>query len=130
MDGRMDTPTDADILTLAQWFSPAWPVGSFAYSHGLEWLVECGDIRGRDDLRSWLEDVIEHGAGRTDAIFLGAAFKAEDESGLAEIDAAARAGQAAFDGWRRTPVVDRVQPLYQLSPGNFRQLGQLAEVFA
>jgi len=90
MDGPMDTPTDADILTLVQWFSPAWPVGSFAYSHGLEWLVECGDIRRGDDLRSWLEDVIEHGAGRTDAIFLGAAFKAKGESALAEIDAAAR----------------------------------------
>ena len=26
--------TDA-TLTLAQWFSPAYPVGAFAYSHGL-----------------------------------------------------------------------------------------------
>jgi urease accessory protein len=91
MDGRMDTPTEADILTLAQWFSPAYPVGSFAYSHGLEWLVETGAVREATTLRSWLEDILEHGSGRTDAIFLAAAFRADGASALAAIDAAARA---------------------------------------
>ncbi|MBA24352.1 MAG: urease accessory protein UreF, partial [Rhodobacteraceae bacterium] len=32
-------PTDQSILTLSQWISPSYPVGSFTYSHGLEALV-------------------------------------------------------------------------------------------
>jgi len=40
-------PTDRQILTLAQWLSPAYPVGAFAYSHGLEWAVRAGDVRKR-----------------------------------------------------------------------------------
>ena len=91
MAGRMDTPTEADILTLAQWFSPAYPVGSFAYSHGLEWLVGTGAVRNGADLRSWLEDILEHGSGRNDAIFLAAAFRAQSAPAVIEIDAAARA---------------------------------------
>ena len=34
--------------------------------------------------------------------------------GKAEVDAAVAAARAAYNGWRRTPVVERVQPLYQL----------------
>lgn len=34
--------------------------------------------------------------------------------GAAEVDAAVQAAAAAFPAWRRTPVVDRVQPLYAL----------------
>ena len=32
----------------------------------------------------------------------------------AEVDAAVQAGQAAFEAWRRTPVVERIQPLFRL----------------
>ncbi|MFO3796282.1 MAG: aldehyde dehydrogenase family protein, partial [Anaerolineales bacterium] len=34
--------------------------------------------------------------------------------GAEEVDAAARAAQAAFAEWRRTPVVERVQYLFRL----------------
>jgi urease accessory protein len=34
--------SDADLLTLVQWLSPAFPVGGFAYSHGLEWAISEG----------------------------------------------------------------------------------------
>ncbi len=27
------------------WLSPAYPVGGFSYSHGLEWTVEAGKVR-------------------------------------------------------------------------------------
>jgi len=46
--------------------------------------------------------------------------------GDAEIDAAARAGRAAFEAWRRTPVVDRVQPLYALKQLMEQHAGELA----
>lgn len=35
-------------------------------------------------------------------------------SPAAEVDEAVRLAQAAFPGWRSTPVVDRVQPLFRL----------------
>ena len=36
--------TDA-VLTLTQWLSPAFPVGAFTYSHGLEAAFEAGWIK-------------------------------------------------------------------------------------
>ena len=32
------------------WLSPAYPVGAFSYSSGLEWVVEAGDVANRDAL--------------------------------------------------------------------------------
>ena len=71
MGGRIAMRTDP-ILTLSQWLSPAYPVGAFAYSHGLERLVE----GGLTDLRPWLEDVLAYGSGASDALFLAAAYHA------------------------------------------------------
>lgn len=83
--------TDAHVLTLGQWLSPSFPVGAFAYSHGLEAAMQGGWIDGIDTLGSWLEDTLDHGAGRSDAILLGAAWRAESPAALAQIDAEARA---------------------------------------
>lgn len=87
----MSTDTDpAVMLTLAQWFSPAFPIGAFSYSHGLEALVDRGEIGTVAQFRDWMAHVLEHGAGRNDLIFLSAAYRA-DRSELAGIDALARA---------------------------------------
>ena len=66
-------PSLARLLT---WLSPAYPVGSFSYSHGLEWEIEAGRISDAQSLGDWIEDVLVHGAGRSDAIFLAAAWRA------------------------------------------------------
>ncbi|MGV6847728.1 MAG: urease accessory protein UreF, partial [Marinibacterium sp.] len=87
----MDTLTDTDLLTLAQWLSPAYPVGGFAYSHGLEGLVAEGAVADAAGFRGWLEGVLRHGAGRSDAILLVAAYRAAAPPALADIDALARA---------------------------------------
>ena len=87
----MTTPTDSQILKLAQWLSPAYPVGAFSYSHGLEWAVSVGDVRDADSFRDWLGDVLRHGAGRSDVIFVAAAFRAETPATVLAIDAQARA---------------------------------------
>src|SRR5262249_28706140 len=58
------------LLRLLTWLSPTFPTGAYAYSHGLEWVVECGDITDGDSLRVWLTDVLTHGSGRNDAILL------------------------------------------------------------
>ncbi|WP_424985201.1 urease accessory protein UreF [Microbulbifer sp. S227A] len=92
MAAPIPMPTDtAALLTLAQWLSPAYPVGAFSYSHGLEWAVECGDVVDAAGFGAWLGDILEHGSGRSDAILLTAAYRATRADALAEIDATARA---------------------------------------
>lgn len=77
-------------LTLAQWFSPSFPVGAFAYSHGLEQAIADNDVTTPDTLSAWIEDAVRFGAGRSDAIFLAAAYTANQDA-LGAIDARARA---------------------------------------
>lgn len=60
------------------WLSPAYPVGGYSYSHGLEWVVEAGGVKDAATLGDWIEDILAHGAGRSDAIFLAAAWRAVD----------------------------------------------------
>ena len=66
----------ADLLVIGQWLSTAYPVGSFAYSHGLEQAIADGHVAGDADLRDWLHVVLTRGAGRSDAIFLALAHRA------------------------------------------------------
>jgi urease accessory protein len=65
-----------DILLLMTWLSPGFPTGGFAYSHGLEWAVEAGDVCDAESLRRWLADILYHGAGRNDVILLRCAHRA------------------------------------------------------
>lgn len=78
--------TTDPALTLAQWFSPGFPVGAFAYSHGLEWVIEGGELTTAADLQAWLEALLHHGTGRNDAIFLVAAFRANGAEDLGTLD--------------------------------------------
>ncbi|MFN3890812.1 MAG: urease accessory protein UreF [Beijerinckiaceae bacterium] len=88
--GLMATST-TDIALFA-WLSPSYPVGAFAYSHGLEWAIEAGDVRDAATLRAWIEVILDHGSGRNDAIIFAAAFRAaaagESISGIAELGCA------------------------------------------
>jgi urease accessory protein len=63
-------------LPLLAWLSPAYPVGAYAYSHGLEWAADIGAVADEGALAEWLEDVLTHGAGRNDAILIAAAYRA------------------------------------------------------
>jgi urease accessory protein len=64
------------ILPLFAWLSPSYPVGSYAYSHTLEWAVEAGDVTDETSLVMWLGDLLRLGAGRNDAILLCHAYRA------------------------------------------------------
>ncbi|WP_254447321.1 urease accessory protein UreF [Ruegeria sp. HKCCA5426] len=103
--GPMATPTDTDILTLTQWLSPAYPVGGFAYSHGLEWAIECGSVANAADTKEWVADVIEYGSGRNDCIFLSAAYSAQTTTSLSEVDQAARAFCASSERLMETRLL-------------------------
>jgi urease accessory protein len=63
------TPAAAALYRLMAWLSPAYPVGAFSYSSGIEWAVEAGDIKDAATLREWLAAMIEHGSGFCDAVF-------------------------------------------------------------
>ncbi len=67
---RMNTgirPMPIDLLTLQHWLSPAFPLGAFAYSHGLESAISRGWVNSGDSLRDWLAALLEDGSGRADA---------------------------------------------------------------
>lgn len=81
------TETEA-IQILAAWLSPAYPVGAYSYSHGLEWAIEAGDVATPAALEAWVADLLAHGAGRSDAILLRAAHAAPDPAPVAELAAA------------------------------------------
>ncbi|KUJ77624.1 urease accessory protein UreF [Ruegeria profundi] len=98
-------PTNADILTLTQWLSPAYPVGGFAYSHGLEWEIECGAVGTVAEVGSWITDVIQHGSGHSDCVFLAAAYRAETPEKLGEIDRTARAFCASSERLSETVLL-------------------------
>lgn len=66
----------AGLHRLLAWLSPSFPVGSFSYSHGLEWAIEDGTVRTAADLADWIAAILRHGAGRSDAILFRHAHSA------------------------------------------------------
>ena len=80
-----------DLLTLQQWLSPSFPIGAFAYSHGLETAIARGWVTSADSLRDWLEPLLTDGSGRSDAVLLALAYRAGTPEALDGIDATARA---------------------------------------
>lgn len=60
------------------WTSPAFPVGAFAFSHGLEKLVEDGVVRDRASLEALLADLIRVGTLKNDFLLMAAVWRAAD----------------------------------------------------
>lgn len=67
------------LIKLMTWLSPAFPVGAFAYSHGIERAVHDGLIADRGNLEAWLGDLITIGSGWNDAVLTAAAHRAVGE---------------------------------------------------
>ena len=82
----------SSLPLLLTWLSPAFPIGSFAYSHGLEWAVEAGDVTDEATLEAWIADILALGSGRSDAILLRHAHRA-DAAGLRALAELAEAAQ-------------------------------------
>jgi len=57
------------------WLSPAFPVGSFSYSHGMETAVHDGAVRDAGSLASWLADLLTYGSAWNDAVLLAQAHR-------------------------------------------------------
>ena len=82
-----------DVLTLSQLLSPSFPVGAFAYAHGLETAINDGAINDATSLQAWLLDLLNHGGASADALLLNAAYGSDDLM----IDASARAFAASSE---------------------------------
>jgi urease accessory protein len=118
----------AALYRLMAWLSPAYPIGAFSYSSGIEWAVEAGDITDAASLERWIAIMIADGSGFCDAVLLAHAHRAVtggDDAGLhavAELAAAftpskerqletTAQGRAFLDTTRAawpTPALDRL----------------------
>ena len=67
------------LYRLMAWLSPAYPVGAFSYSGGIEWAVESGDLTNADTLKRWLTVMIAEGGGFCDAVFFAHSHHAASE---------------------------------------------------
>ena len=74
----MYTPTDSKLITVMQWLSPAFPIGGFAYSHGLEWAINKGYVSNREELQKWVSDLLEYGSLKNDAILIKLVLQGSD----------------------------------------------------
>ncbi len=74
----------SELLILSQWLSPAFPIGAFAFSHGIEAAVADGRITDASGLRDWLTDLLDHGSSRSDVVLLAAAYRSEDVTEVQE----------------------------------------------
>jgi urease accessory protein len=97
LDPAMSTEA-ATLYRLMTWLSPAYPVGGYSYSHGLEAAVEAMAVRDRGSLVAWLTAVVAHGAGAIDAALLAAAWRAAAAADDAALDDVAELA----DAWRGT----------------------------
>src|SRR6266536_1244740 len=73
------------LYRLMAWLSPAYPVGAFSYSGGIEWAVESGDITNADMLKRWLTVTMAEGGGFCDAVFFAHAHRATSQDDAAKL---------------------------------------------
>jgi urease accessory protein len=86
------------LYRLLAWLSPAYPIGAFSYSHGIETAVEEGFVRDRASLVAWLETVLRDGTGRVDGALFAAGWRAATAQDWPTFDSIAERAAA----WRGT----------------------------
>lgn len=89
---------EAALYRLMSWLSPAYPVGAFSYSHGIEYAVEAGLVRDAATLGMWVETVLEAGTGRSDAALFAETYRALAAGDTGRLDAVTMLAAA----WRGT----------------------------
>lgn len=65
----------AALQKLLTWMSPAFPVGAFAWSAGLESVIADRTVSDAPALQNWLAGALAHGGLKTDAILLAEAWR-------------------------------------------------------
>ena len=72
--------TDHSHHKVMAWLSPAYPIGSYSFSHGLEEAISTKIVVDKESLFDWLFQILHFGTGRNDAIFLSSAYKSTKEN--------------------------------------------------
>ena len=74
------------LQKLLTWLSPAFPVGAFAWSAGLETAIVRGTVTDRATTHDWVTGALRQGGIKTDAILLAHALRAwKDRAKLGEL---------------------------------------------
>jgi urease accessory protein len=106
MNRHSDIPA---LYRLLSWLSPAYPVGAYSYSSGIEWAVESGDITDAKTLQRWIVAVMGAGGGFCDAVFLVHAYHAAagDDAALRTVAEFAAAFAPSKERFLETTVQGR-----------------------
>ena len=73
------TAMNDSLFRLMSWLSPAYPVGAYSYSHGLEYAVDAGLVTDAECVRDWIATIVTAGSGFADLVFVAAAWDSEPE---------------------------------------------------
>ncbi len=95
----------AALQKLVTWLSPAFPVGSFAWSAGLETAIADRRVTSCERLQNWIAGALAHGGIRTDAILLAHAHRAaNDAAALGELADLSLALNGSKERWMETTI--------------------------
>ncbi len=94
--------SEAAHLRLIAFLSPAFPVGGFSYSHGLERAAHDGMLSDAGALREWLADLLAFGSGWNDAVLLAEAHRRSDHGDLVDLAHLAEALAGSEERHRET----------------------------
>lgn len=84
------------LSRLLQLASPMLPVGAYSYSQGLEWAIECGDVKDLESAKTWIGDVLQTYQANFELPVLHRlyqAWQAEDWEAVIDWDAFYKAGR-------------------------------------
>ena len=93
----------AQLLLLLNWMSPTFPIGSFAYSHGLEQAIADGRLKDTKRVEAWIADLLLHGSGWNDAILFARCWDGDVE----ELNALALALASSRERYLETTQLGR-----------------------
>jgi urease accessory protein len=120
------------LYRLMIWLSPAYPVGAFAYSSGIEWAVEAGDISNAETLRAWLDSMLTSGAGINDGILFAhmhRAMSSGDDASAVEIAELATAFVPSRERYEETTKLGRAFVDVTQAAWPCRALNKLQEIW-
>jgi urease accessory protein len=118
------------LYRLMTWLSPAYPIGAFCHSSGLEWAVEARWVTDRISTQSWVETWLNHGGGWNDAVLFTHAYRAAAAQSRERLDAVAALAAVAHPSaerrleqlsqgaaFRRAALDSGAAPAFFVAPG-------------
>ena len=100
------TNTNLKHHKVMAWLSPSFPIGSFAYSHGLEFEISCGNICTGQDIQEWIENLLRNGSGWNELVLFSQAYKSDRKS-LEELSDLAKALAQSKERYEETVALGR-----------------------